>query len=381
MSINKNYCADKSIAIVGYGKIGQAFLKLSRTYCLFKQYIVIDSKPQPIEEQVGFFQFDINDNAIKDVIARVDIIVSCLPWKSHKILMEMALKASVPIFGVARIDYSGSERLEIMAKEGNSVVLNGCGLEPGLTEIFCNYLAKSYLSIDKIKVYCGGIPSSPTPPLGYRLTFDAKHLPFSKRVTYCIKEGQLTPVERFSDIESVNIAEIGMLESFNDGLLPWRLQFAKDYAVKEYTQKTLRWPGYAAVVNFLHDTGLLNDDKIEGKLSEFTYKQLIVTKLLPQLTAFEDERDVTILLIKIEGNNNKGVNTMKSLLLISQDNTVLNLSSMAIVTALPLLFMVEKYVKTQRPPLTSRPENYLCKDDIKRLIGVLKSFAIEITIK
>lgn len=225
------------------------------------------------------------------LINEYEVVISTLPWPSHARLCLIVKNFSILLIGISRPDEDYYRDLVRRNENINATIIHGCGLEPGLSELFTQYLTTQFSKIHEVFIACGGIPVKPTPPLDYKLVFGGENLPFALRKTLKIDHGSLSIVDRFGEVDGLYIKAAGLLECWNDGLTPWLAEYLIHKGVITCAQKTIRWPGYAKIVLFLHQAGFLSTDTIAMT------KKL----LLPKLQLEEDEIDMVILRICVKG--------------------------------------------------------------------------------
>src|SRR5690606_35823916 len=123
-------------------------------------------------------QIDLADEAATaNLIARHDAVVAALPSAVLPLGIRAAIAARTPWIDLSRPADSELPALAKAAKDNGVLVIPGCGVEPGLTEIMARYLAEKLDSVDELHIKCGGIPVVPDGPLNYRIVFGGTHLP------------------------------------------------------------------------------------------------------------------------------------------------------------------------------------------------------------
>jgi len=242
-----------------------------------------------------------NSDALETLCHNHDLIVSGLPWEAHRLLLEASFAAGKTVLSLARPDYCEVPALHERAKACGVMNVFGCGLEPGLTEVFGRYLAESLDEPHELHIRCGGIPKSPAPPFGYKVVFGGNEVPFDLRDSYVVEGGTLKKVARFSGIEPFHFPGVGELEAWNDGLLPWFRNSPAVGAVHTLTQKTLRWPGYASRVLMLAELGLMSREPIDVDGQRVVPKRLLDAVLLPKMRYTEEDRDLVLLQVTAKG--------------------------------------------------------------------------------
>jgi lysine 6-dehydrogenase len=214
---------------------------------------------------------------------------------------------------------------------GELVVL-GCGVEPGLTEIWARYLAEKLDRVDELDIKCGGIPEHPMPPLGYKIVFGGRKLPLREEDAYIVENGELKLVPRYSGVERVSFPGVGECEAWHEGFMPWLMDLEALKGLKLGTQKTVRWPGYAAKVTVLKELGLLSEEPVEVDGVSVAPKRLVDAVLYPRVRLEEGERDITLFRVEAIGEK-EGVLRRYKVEMVDRYDDLLGFTSMARTTA------------------------------------------------
>jgi lysine 6-dehydrogenase len=237
---------------------------------------------------------DLNDQATTvKLMSGYDAIVAALPSVASPLGMRAAIQARVPLVDLTWAPAEQLPAIKQAAEAAGSLIIPGCGVEPGLTEIMARYASEQLDSVTELHIKCGGIPAVPTPPLGYKIVFGGKQMPLRESDAQQVKDGQLQPVARYTGVESVTFAGVGECEAWHEGFMPWLLELPSLQGLKVGTQKTVRWPGYAAKATVLKELGLLSLKPVEVEGARVTPKKVVDAVLYPQVRLGEHERDIT----------------------------------------------------------------------------------------
>ncbi len=117
-----------------------------------------------------------------------------------------------------------------------------------------------------------------------------------------VEQGRIVKKEALSEIETMEFDQVGTLEAFNtDGL---RSLIKTMPNIPEMSEKTLRYPGHAALMKILRDTGFFNEEPVY--INETPIKPIDLTSKLifPIWKLKEDEEEFTIMRIIIKGTEN-----------------------------------------------------------------------------
>ena len=141
-------------------------------------------------------------------------------------------------------------------------------------------------SAELVKIFVGGLPQNPEPPLNYQIVYSLEGaLDYYTTPSWVLRDGKRVQVDALSEIEPVEFPEpVGTLEAFHTGggisTLPWEYEGKVD--VMEY--KTLRYPGHVAIMRPIRELGLLSDTPIEVKGQNVVPRDLFISSVSPQLT-------------------------------------------------------------------------------------------------
>jgi lysine 6-dehydrogenase len=262
--------------------------------------------PSDAYQKLRTVRIDLNDRVkATDLLRDHDVILSALSHAAIPLGIGAAVAAGRPL-----VDLSWPDRIkEVPAlqkeiEDAGILVIPGCGLEPGLTEIWTRHLAEQLDQVEAVHIKCGGIPERPTPPLGYKIVFGGRKLPLRELDAAVVQDGRLIPVARYSGAEPLIFAGIGEVEAWHEGFMPWLLELDALRRLQTGTQKTIRWPGYAQKVTVLKDLGLLSQEPIEIDGAKIAPKAFLDTLLYPKVRMEEGERDITLFRVDVHGVKN-----------------------------------------------------------------------------
>ncbi len=245
---------------------------------------------------------DLGDQAAAmQLMEGFDAIVAALPRPAIPLGIPAAVAAKRPLVDLSWPTEEEVPALRSLVEAAGALVILGCGVEPGLTEIMARYLVEKLDRVDELHIKCGGIPENPQPPLGYKIVFGGNMLPLRDYDGYVVRDGELKPVPRYSDLETVYFDGVGECESWQEGFMPWLMDLEPLKGLRVGTQKTVRWPGYAAKVNVLREMGLLSYEPVDVDGVQVAPKKLLDALLYPQVKLEEGEREITVLRVDAIG--------------------------------------------------------------------------------
>jgi lysine 6-dehydrogenase len=252
--------------------------------------------------KLGIVVLDVADQAAAvRCFADADVIVSALPQPVSGAAIRAAIAARRPLVDLTLPPAGEWPELGQLAEAAGVPVVIGCGVDPGLTEIAARHLAEKFDAVEELHLYCGGIPEKPQPPLGYKIVFGGKELPLRPTDAEVIEAGELRFVPRYSRTENLHFAGIGELEAYDEGFSPWLLELPALRGLRYGSQKTLRWPGYAAKVSLLRELGLLGREPLVVDGAAVTPIRLLNALLEPRVRLRRGERDITLFRVEASG--------------------------------------------------------------------------------
>jgi lysine 6-dehydrogenase len=284
-------------------------------------------------EKLTTTQLDLSNRAATaELMAGFDAIVAALPRAAIPFGIRGAIAAKKPLIDLS---WPSEEELPDIVKEveeAGILVIPGCGVEPGLTEIMARYLAEKLDRVDELHIKCGGIPKEPAPPLGYKIVFGGRQMPLREYDGRIVENGELKPVARYSGVETVFFPGVGECEAWQEGFMPWLLDLEVLKGLKLGTQMTCRWPGYAAKVTVLKEMGLLSHEPVEVDGVQVSPKKMLDAVLYPRVKLEEGERDITLFRVEAVGEK-KGRPRRYKIEMVDHYDEELGFTSMARTTA------------------------------------------------
>jgi lysine 6-dehydrogenase len=258
--------------------------------------------PFPGSDKLEFQDIDVNgQDEAGGHFAGADVIVSALPQPASAPAIQAAAAARRPLVDLTLPPAGEWLELHRRAEAAGVPAVIGCGVDPGLTEIAALHLAEKLDRVEELHLYCGGIPERPQPPLGYRIVFGGKELPLREEEAAVIEKGELRLVPRYSGVETLHFPGIGEVEAYHEGFAPWLLEHPALQGLRRGTQKTLRWPGYAAKAALLRELGLLGRKPLAVDGVEVTPIRLLNALLMPRVQLQRGERDITLFRVEASG--------------------------------------------------------------------------------
>lgn len=328
----------------------------------------------PGADKVDYRRLDMNDRAESIAVMKDHGAgVAALPRVASMIAMPLALEACMPYVDLTRVPDEALEEWKTSYADSRGFVILGCGLEPGLTEIMARHLAERLDRTDELHIQCGGIPESPSPPLGYKIVFGGRRLPLRESTARAVVDGRLVDVPRYSESEPAVFEGVGECEAWHEGFMPWLLEVEALKGLRSGTQKTVRWPGYADKVTVLRELGLLSEEPLDVDGVSVIPKHVVDAVLYPSVKMSPEDRDITAYRVTVIGEKD-GRPATRTAEMIDRYDEATGFTSMARTTAFTAAIAARMAARGDLPrpgvPFVT-PEQAIYGDCFDTLIGEL----------
>ena len=235
--------------------------------------------------------FDIkNEEKRRAVIADHDFIISMLPAFMHGDVARDCVE-----FGkhLATASYVSADMLALdkEAKSKNILLLNECGLDPGIDHASAMKLIDEIKhqggEIVSFKSYCGGLvaPESNDNPWGYKFSWNPKNVILAGQGTaQYLLDGELKflPYNRlYSETNVIEMAGYGKFDAYaNRDSIGYIDSYGLNN-IKTMIRGTLREHGYCKAWNVFVKLGLTDDSSKITHSNKLTYSSLLASFLPP----------------------------------------------------------------------------------------------------
>ncbi len=213
---------------------------------------------------------DVRDhNAVRALMRDSTAVMSAIPYYFNYPLAQLAVEC-----GVHFTDLGGNTEIVLQQKsleadaeaKGVSVVPD-TGLAPGMVNILAQYGISQLDTVQSVKLYVGGLPQHPEPPLNYQIVYSIEGVvDYYTTESLIVRDGRRTTRTALSEVEEVRFPDpLGTLEAFHTagGLSTMAFRYEGEIPNMEY--KTLRYPGHARIMEAIRDLGLLSLDPVDVK--------------------------------------------------------------------------------------------------------------------
>ncbi|MEB2282301.1 saccharopine dehydrogenase NADP-binding domain-containing protein [Lysinibacillus xylanilyticus] len=275
------------------------------------------------------------DDSLLEVISKGNVVVNALFYSFNERVARAAIAA-----GVHSVDLGGhiggvTEKilnLDEEAKAKGVTIIPDLGVAPGMVNILAGYGASKLDEVESIKLFVGGIPTEPKPPLHYTRVFSLDGVfDHYTEPSKMIQKGKLQEVPSLSGVEPIYFKDFGVLEAFyTSGGISTLYKTFPNVQTLEY--KTIRYKGHAEKFKLLADLGFLDaSNKVEVEDQEVSVRP-VVREALKKKLELGTKPDAVLLRVIVAGEKAQQQVTYEFEMVVCKDMTI-NETAMARATA------------------------------------------------
>ena len=305
------------------------------------------------KEKIQPTRLNANDlNALASIMSgEFDIVLDFLPPQSVRSVTETAINVGV---NLVNTNYAKDILdLDDIARKNGVSIIPECGLDPGIDLVLYRHGLRQFDKIFKLNSYCGGIPEKEAcdNPLNYKISWNIEAV-LKSQMRDATLIADFRPIHipakdqhQNAFIHTIDFPGLGKLEAIPNGNAAHYARLLKiDNNLQETGRYTLRWPGWSEFFNPIKQLGFLSDGPIKGMPQGISPLEFVAKLLTPKLQYGDKEKDLCIMVNKVEGERNGHYEIMTSSLLIERDLTT-GLMAMSMGVAYPACIAAEMLVK------------------------------------
>lgn len=260
------------------------------------------------DSRLHIISLDVTDHAaVAAVMQNHDAVMSAIPYYFNGPMARLALAS-----GCHFADLGGNTEIVMEQKklEGDAharglSVMPDCGLAPGMVNILAAEGIRRLDRVDRVRIYVGGLPQHPEPPLNYQIVYSLEGaLDYYTTPSWILRNSKPVTVDALSEIEKVEFPDpVGTLEAFHTAGGISTMPFTFKDKVREMEYKTLRYPGHAQIMHAIRELGLLDLKPIKVKGQDVVPRDAFIAAVSPRLTKPEGQ-DLVALRVIASGESN-----------------------------------------------------------------------------
>ena len=324
------------ILVVGSGKVGSEIARDLARSSEVDSVIVADAQAKNLKNVRGHAKIrtrrlDISQRKpLLAAMRNVDVICGALPGRLGFQLMTIAVEARRDLVDISYTP-ENPFKLHGKARDQENIIVPQCGVAPGFTNMCVGDASRRLGTMTKVRVFVGGLPQRPTPPLNYRIVFSLEDVINEySRPARIIEYGKEKLVDALSGRGFLNFPGVGRLEYFiTDGLGSLPRSFPN---VREMYEYTLRYPGHAEMMNTLRVLRFFDNKEVQVNGLAITPRKLSIALLKSAMSLGRPE-DLLALRVEVEGK--LGKKSLISYQILDYYDARNKVSAMARTTAYP----------------------------------------------
>jgi lysine 6-dehydrogenase len=198
------------------------------------------------------------------------------------------------------------EWLHQKAIDNRVTFVDGMGFAPGLSNVTLGEAIRKLDQAESAVARVGGIPSkesAPNHPLGYMITWAFEHVwrAYTAKPKV-IRGGQVAEVDALTGRERITFQKFGQDEELECALTPGMPSFIYTRPnLKEFAEKTVRWPGHWEAVDTLKECGLLDLVPVEFQGQKIVPRKFLLSLIEPGLRPLQGDTDVCVMYNTVTG--------------------------------------------------------------------------------
>lgn len=291
------------VTVLGAGRVGSAIVRDLAADGTFR-VTAVDRSEESLAPLAGVpnvtrERADLSDGGEIDRVVRdADLVVGAVAGHMGYATVRRVLQAGRNIVDISFFpeDPFG---LDELARERGLTAIVDCGVAPGCSNLILGHMESVLDETTRFTCFVGGLPTERRWPYEYRAPFSPIDvIEEYTRPARFRRDGRDVTMPALTEVERVEIAGVGTLEAFNTDGLRTLLTTSKAPTMVE---KTMRYPGHAALMEVLRETGFFRTEPT--RVGDSVVSPLEVSaKLLFEAWAFQPgEEDLTAMLVQVDG--------------------------------------------------------------------------------
>lgn len=260
-----------------------------------------ENKLEKLAKEAGIqgVKADLSDSSdIKKIVADQDIVIGAVPGFLGFNMLRSVIEAGK---NIVDISFMAEDTLSLdeLAKKNRVTAVVDMGVAPGMSHMIVGYVDSLMDETESATILVGGLPVIREWPYEYKIAWSPKDVMEEYiRPARLIECGKIVEKPALSDLELVDLPQIGTLEAFNTDGLRSLLYTIKIPSMKE---KTLRYPGYAEKMRMLRETGFFSDTPIEVGGVKVNPMDVTSKLLFSKWELKEGEGEFTVMRVIVQG--------------------------------------------------------------------------------
>jgi saccharopine dehydrogenase-like NADP-dependent oxidoreductase len=236
---------------------------------------------------------------------------------------------------------------------------------------------------EKAVARVGGIPSKEAAarhPLRYMITWAFEHVLREYMIKVnVLRGGRVVEIDAATELERFRFDKFGKDEYLECCVTPGMPSFIfTRKQLKEFSEKTVRWPGHWQGVATLKECGMLDIEPVDFKGVKVVPREFLLSQIRPRLIPAKGETDVCVMYNTLEGKKN-GKDVKIEYFMWDEPDRKHGMSAMMRVTGFPMAITARMIARGEiKEKGIVAPEDAVYGDLYKKFIEELKKRSIDI---
>ncbi|MHA1851488.1 MAG: saccharopine dehydrogenase C-terminal domain-containing protein [Candidatus Thorarchaeota archaeon] len=228
------------------------------------------------------FNIATDDSLLEDLTAKVDLVCSLLPYTFHVKAAKVAIRHK-KMFCTTSYISDEMKALEDDAKKAGVLLLNECGVDPGIDHMsamqIIDHVHNNNGKIVSFTSFTGGLPApeANNNPYGYKLSWSPRGVLLAGRNNAHFlrdgKEVKIDGVDLFQNCEPMEVPGMGTFEGYPNRDSMSYIDIYNIQETKTMLRGTFRNTGWCETLDKIADLGLLDIE--ERSLGGTTYADMM----------------------------------------------------------------------------------------------------------
>ena len=228
------------------------------------------------------FNIATDDTLLDDLTAKVDLVCSLLPYTYHVKAAKVAIRHK-KMFCTTSYISDEMKALEDDAKKAGVLLLNECGVDPGIDHMsamkIIDHVHNNNGKIVSFTSFTGGLPAPDANdnPYGYKLSWSPRGVLLAGRNdAHFLRDGKEVKIQGadlFQNCEPMEVPGMGIFEGYPNRDSMSYIDIYNIQETKTMLRGTYRNIGWCETLDKIADLGLLDIE--ERSLSGITYADLM----------------------------------------------------------------------------------------------------------
>ncbi|KAI8388865.1 saccharopine dehydrogenase [Radiomyces spectabilis] len=229
-----------------------------------------------------------NQQAIEDLVAQHDLVISLIPYIYHADVIKAAVKHKKNVVTTSYVSPAMME-YDQAAKDAGIIVMNEIGLDPGIDHLYAvrtiEEVHREGGKMNEFISFCGGLPApeNSNNPFGYKFSWSARGVLLAlKNTARYLENGKVVEVSGPALMDSARTLNTGypgyaFVAYGNRDSTP----YDKRYNIPEAStiiRGTIRYDGFPQFVKALVSLGFLDDQEqphLLASAAEISWKDVV----------------------------------------------------------------------------------------------------------